>query len=76
MFVCKYYIIKWGSFVALFYSQVPGIVYKFLFVFPVPLLLTQKHEHDAYNSKLVLTYTALHLFVNQIDTVQQLANSH
>lgn len=64
MFVCKYYIIKYGSFMALFYSQVPGNVCNFLVVFPVRLFLTQTHENDAYNSKLDLTYTALHLFVN------------
>lgn len=52
---------------ALFSSQDPGNVYKFLSVFPERLLLTQTHVNDAYNSKLVLTYIALHLFVNQID---------
>lgn len=36
MFVCKYYIIKMGSFMALFYSEVLVkciYIYKFLFVF-------------------------------------------
>lgn len=57
----------------LFYSQVPRNVYDFLFVFPVRLLLTQTHENDAYNFKLVLTSAALHLFLNQIDiTVSKL----
>lgn len=49
MFVCKYYIIKWVFLWPCFTHKSQKNVFKFLFVFPVRLLLTQTHENDAYN---------------------------